>query len=42
MYSHGELKGALAGHFNLPLFSFSLNITFKKGIAAAGEPIPLD
>jgi hypothetical protein len=40
-YSKGmDLKGAPAVHFNFPLPSFSLYITFKTGIAAAGEPIP--
>ena len=38
----GDLKGAPAVHFNLTLLSFYLYITFKAGIAAAGEPIPLD
>ena len=38
----GDLKGAPAVHFNFPLQSFSLYITFKKRIAAAGEPIPLE
>ena len=37
-----SLKGALAVHFNLPLLSFYLCTTFKTGIAAAGEPIPLE
>ena len=36
----GDLKGAPAVHFNLPLLSFYLYTTFKTGIAAAGEPIP--
>ena len=36
----GDLKGAPTVHFNFPLQSFSLYTTFKKGIAAAGEPIP--
>ena len=35
----GDLKGAPAVHFNFPLQNFSLYITFKSGIAAAGEPI---
>ena len=34
----GDLKGAPAVHFNLPLRSFY--ITYKTGNAAAGEPIP--
>ena len=34
----GDLKGALAVYFNLPLQSFSLYITFKSEIAAVGEP----
>ena len=33
----GDLEGAPAVHFNLPLLSFYL---YKSGIAAAGEPIP--
>ena len=36
----GNLKGAPAGHFNLPLLNIHLYKTFKTGIAAAGEPIP--
>ena len=36
------MKGAPAVHFNLPLLSFYLYITFKTGIAAASEPIPLE
>ena len=36
----GDLKGTPAEHLNFPLPSFSLYITFKSGIAAAGEPIP--
>ena len=35
----GDLEGALAVHFNLPLLIFYLYTTFKSGIAAAGEPI---
>ena len=35
-----DLKGAPAVHFNFPLQSFSLHLTFKSGIAASGEPIP--
>ena len=35
-----DLKGASAVHFNFPLQSFALYITFKDGIAAAGELIP--
>ena len=31
----GDLKGAPAVHINFPLQSFSLYITFKRGIAAA-------
>ena len=38
----GDLKGAPAVHFNFPLLSFSLYTTFKTGIAAASEPIPLE
>ena len=38
----GYLKGAPAVHFNFPLLSFHLLTTFKTGIAAAGEPIPLE
>ena len=38
----GDLKGAPAVHFNFLLQSFSLYITFKCGIAASGEPIPLE
>ena len=37
-----DLKGAPAEHFNFPLQSFSLYLTFKSGIAASGEPIPLE
>ena len=36
----GDLEGAPAVHFNLPLLSFYLYTTFKSGIAAAGEHIP--
>ena len=36
----GDLKGALAVHFNFPLQSFFLYITFNSGIATAGESIP--
>ena len=36
----GDLEGAPAVHFNLPLLSFYLYTTFKSGIAAASEPIP--
>ena len=36
----GDLKEAPAVHFNFILQSFSLYITFKRGIAPAGEPIP--
>ena len=35
-----DLKGAPAVHFDFPLQSFSLYITFKRRIAAVGEPIP--
>ena len=35
-----DLKGTLAVHFNFPLQSFYLYLTFKSGIAASGEPIP--
>ena len=38
----GDLKGGPAVHFNLTLLSFYLYITFKTGIAAASEPIPLE
>ena len=38
----GDLKGAPAVHFNFPLLSFSLYTTFKRWIAAASEPIPLE
>ena len=38
----GDLKEAPAVHFNFPLQSFSLYITFESGIAAAGESIPLE
>ena len=38
----GDLKGAPAVHFNFPLLSFSLYTTFKTGIAATSEPIPLE
>ena len=37
-----SLKGAPAVHFNLPLLSFYLYTTFKSGIAAACESIPLE
>ena len=36
----GDLKGAPTVHFNFPLQSFSLYLSFKSGIAASGEPIP--
>ena len=36
----GNLEGAPAVHFTLPLLSFYLYTNFKSGIAAAGEPIP--
>ena len=36
----GDLKGAPAVHFNFPLQSIILYLTFKSGIAASGEPIP--
>ena len=36
----GDLKVAPAVHFNFPLQTFSLFITFKSEFAAAGEPIP--
>ena len=36
----GDLKGVPAVHFNFLLNSFSLYLTFKSRIAAAGEPIP--
>ena len=38
----GDFKGTPAVHLNFPLPSFSLYITLKSGIAAAGEPIPLE
>ena len=38
----GDLLGAPAAHFNFFLLSFSLYTTFKKRIAAASEPIPLE
>ena len=38
----GYLKGALAVPLNLPVQSFYLKITFKNGIATAGEPILLE
>ena len=38
----GDLKGTPAVHFNFPLQSYSLYTTFKSGIAASGEPIPLE
>jgi hypothetical protein len=37
-----SLKGAPAVHCNFSLLSFSLYTTFKKRIAAACEPIPLE
>ena len=37
-----DLKGAPAVHFNFPLQSVSLYFTLKNGIAASGEPIPLE
>jgi hypothetical protein len=42
MYSHGDLKGAPSVNFNLLLLRFYLSTTFKNGIVAAGEPIPLE
>ena len=36
------MKGAPTVHFNLPLLSFYLYTTFKTGIVAACEPIPLE
>ena len=36
----GDSNGAPAVRFNFPLQRFSLYITLKSGIAAAGEPIP--
>ena len=36
----GDFEGAPAVHFNLPLLSFYLYTTFKRGIVAASEPIP--
>ena len=38
----GDLIGAPAVHLNFPLLSFSLYTTFKKRIAAASEPTPLE
>ena len=38
----GDLKGVPAVHFNFPLLSFSLYITFKTVIVAVVEPIPLE
>ena len=38
----GDLEGALAVHFNLPLLSSYLYTTFKTVIAPACEPIPLE
>ena len=38
----GDLIGAPAVHLNIPLLSFSLYTTFKKRIAAASEPTPLE
>ena len=38
----GDLKGAPAVHCNFSLLRFSLCTTFKTGIAAACEPIPLE
>ena len=38
----GDLKAALAVHFNFPLQSISLYITFKYGIALAGEHFLLE
>ena len=38
----GDLKKALAVHFNFPLRCFSLYITVKSGIATAGETIPTE
>ena len=37
-----DLKAALAVHFNFPLQSISLYITFKHGIAPAGEHFALE
>ena len=37
-----SFKGAPAVHCNFTLLSFFLYITFKTGIAAACEPIPLE
>ena len=37
-----SLKGAPTVYFNLPLLSFYLYPTFKSGIAAACESIPLE
>ena len=38
----GDFEGAPAAHFNFPLLSIYLCATFKSGIAAASEPIPLE
>ena len=38
----GDLKVAPTVQFNFPVQSFSLYHPFKSGIAAAGEPIPLE
>ena len=38
----GDLEGAPAVHFNLPLLSFYLYTIFKTWIAAACEYIPLE
>ena len=37
-----DLKGPPAVNLNIPLQSFFLYLTFKSGIAASGEPIPLE
>ena len=34
--------GGPAENSNFPLFVFSLYVSFKSGIAASGEPIPLE
>ena len=38
----GDLKEAPAAYLNFPVQSFSLIITFRSEIAAAGEPINLE
>ena len=38
----GDLKEAPTVHYNFALLSFFLYITLKHGVAAPGEPIPLE